>query len=180
MSDGWRRLGGEIIHDAGIFRLRRDAYEHDGRPTRPFYVIESNPWINVVPVTPAGEIVLVRQFRHGIQDSTLEIPGGLVDATDRDPAAAAVRELLEETGHTGSPPELLGVVSSNPAIIDNWTHCFVVRDARPSAAPRPDPHEDVTVEVLPASRVRELVLSGEIHHSLSVCALSLFFLGQEA
>lgn len=180
MRKRWQRQGGELIHDAGIFRLRRDAYEYDGRPTRPFYVIESNPWINVVPVTPSGEIVLVRQFRHGIEDATLEIPGGLVDATDRDPAAAAVRELEEETGYGGDAPELLGVVSSNPAIIDNWTYCFVVRDARPTASPRPDPHEDVTVEILPAARVRELVITGAIHHSLSVCALALYFLRPQA
>lgn len=176
MKEQWRRLGGEIVFDAGIFRLRRDAYEHEGRPTRPFYVLESNAWINVVPVTPKGEIVLVRQYRHGIQQATLEIPGGLADAKDRDPAAAAVRELLEETGHAGAPPELLGRVSSNPAILDNWTYCYVVRDARPVRAPDPDPHEDVTVEILPAARVREMVLKGEIHHSLSACALMLFFM----
>jgi ADP-ribose pyrophosphatase len=172
---GWRRLGGETVHDAGIFLLRRDTYEHLGRPTKPFYILESNSWINVVPVTPAGEIVLVRQFRHGIEEMTLEVPGGLVDARDKDPAAAAQRELAEETGHAGSPPELLGVVSSNPAILTNRTYCFLVRDARPVGAPHPDPHEDVTVEILPAERVRELVLNGGIHHSLSVCALLLYF-----
>jgi 8-oxo-dGTP pyrophosphatase MutT (NUDIX family) len=176
MSERWRRLGSEIIHDAGIFRLRRDAYEHDGQPTRPFYILESNAWINVVPVTPEGGIVLVRQYRHGIGEPTLEVPGGLVDDRDASPAAAAVRELLEETGHAGKPPELLGVVSSNPAILTNRTHCFLVRDARPVGAPSPDPHEDVTVEVHPAARVREMVLKGEIHHSLSAWALLLHFL----
>jgi 8-oxo-dGTP pyrophosphatase MutT (NUDIX family) len=139
-------------------------------------VLESNAWINVVPVTPKGEIVLVRQYRHGIQQPTLEIPGGLVDAADKDPAAAAARELREETGHAGGTPELLGKVSSNPAIIDNWTYCYLVRDAKPVGAPSPDPHEDTTVEIFPAARVREMVLEGEIHHSLSACALMLFFL----
>jgi 8-oxo-dGTP pyrophosphatase MutT (NUDIX family) len=180
MSERWRRLKSEIVHDAGIFRLRRDAYEHDGQPTKPFYVLESNAWINVVPLTPDGGIVLVRQYRHGIEEPTLEIPGGLVDQRDSDPAAAAVRELLEETGHAGRPPELLGVVSSNPAILTNWTHCFLVRDARPVRVPSPDPHEDVTVEVQPMARVREMVKKGEIHHSLSVCALMLFFMSLDA
>lgn len=180
MKNRWRRLKSEILHDAGIFRLRRDAYEHEGRPTRPFYVLESNAWINVVPLTPSGEIVLVRQYRHGIEEETLEVPGGLVDPMDKDPAAAAVRELLEETGHAGAPPELLGTVSSNPAILTNRTWCYLVRDAQPVAQPDPDPHEDVTVEIHPKERVREMVLKGEIHHSLSACALLLFFLRSDA
>jgi len=180
MKERWRRLGGEIVYDAGIFRVRRDAYEHEGQPTHAFHVLESNAWINVVPVTEAGEIVLVRQFRHGIQEPTIEIPGGMVDRRDRDPAAAAVRELMEETGYAGAPPELLGIVSSNPAILTNRTHCFVIRNAKPARAPAPDPHEDVTVELSPAAQVREMVLKGEIHHSLSACALMLYFLGLDA
>jgi 8-oxo-dGTP pyrophosphatase MutT (NUDIX family) len=173
---GWRRLGGEIVHDAGIFRLRRDAYEYDGSMTRPFYVLESNAWINVVPVTPTGEIVMVRQYRHGIQEPTLEVPGGLVDPADEDPAAAAARELKEETGYAGSTPELLAAVSSNPAILDNRTYCYVVRSATRVGPPRPDPYEDVEVETHPIERIPELLLTGTIHHSLSVCALSLFLI----
>jgi len=122
----------------------------------------------------------VRQYRHGIEESTLEVPGGLVDRRDSDPAAAAVRELMEETGHAGAAPELLGAVSSNPAILTNRTYCFLVRDARRVRAPDPDPHEDVTVEIAPKERVREMVLRGEIHHSLSVCALLLFFQREDA
>jgi 8-oxo-dGTP pyrophosphatase MutT (NUDIX family) len=173
---GWRRLGGEIVHDAGIFRLRRDAYEHDGSPTRPFYVLESNAWINVVPITPKGEVVMVRQYRHGIQEPTLEVPGGLVEPADEGLGAAAARELLEETGYAGLPPELLATVSSNPAIIDNRTYCFVVRNAVRVSAPRPDAFEDVEVELHPVASLPRLLLDGTIHHSLSVCALSLFLL----
>jgi 8-oxo-dGTP pyrophosphatase MutT (NUDIX family) len=175
----WRRLGSEVVHDAGIFRLRRDRYEHEGEPTRPFYVLESNAWINVVPVTDEGDVVMVRQYRHGTREVTLEVPGGLVDPGDADPAAAAVRELMEETGYAGSAPELLAAVSSNPAILDNRTYCFVVRNARPVRPASPDPHEDVTVELHPVAKVRELILQGAIHHALSVCALTLFLLRRD-
>jgi 8-oxo-dGTP pyrophosphatase MutT (NUDIX family) len=175
MKKAWRRLRSEIVHDAGVFRLRRDAYEHLGRPTKPYYILESNPWVNVVPLTQGGEVILVRQYRHGIEEPTLEVPGGLVDEGET-PAAAAARELLEETGFEGASPEPLGIVSSNPAILNNRTHCFLVRNCTPKGPAHPDPHEDVTVELRPLAEVRAMVLKGEIHHSLSACALMFLLL----
>jgi len=175
----WRRLSGRVVHDARIFRLREDRYEYEGRPIHPFYVIESNPWINVVAVTPADEVVLVRQFRHGIQARSLEIPGGLVDDGET-PEAAAIRELLEETGYRGDALIPLGEVTSNPAILDNRTHFFLATGARRVAEPRPDDHEDITVELAPVARIPALIESGEIHHSLSVGPLALYLLRREA
>ena len=98
MPREWKRLEAELVLDLGIIRLRRDTYELAS--AHPFHVFESNPWVNVVPVTDAGEVVLVRQYRHGILGPSLEVPGGVVDARDASPRAAAERELLEETGYT--------------------------------------------------------------------------------
>ncbi|MHC4548674.1 MAG: NUDIX hydrolase [Planctomycetota bacterium] len=174
MKELWQRLGGELIHDAGIFKVRRDRYEYRGRPVHPFYVLESAPWVNVVPVTDEGEVVLVRQYRHGVQELSLEIPGGVVDAADADPAAAAARELVEETGYLADRWELLGSVTNNPAILDNRTHCYLATGLHRVAEPAPDEHEDLVVERRPAARLPGLIESGEIHHSLSVCALCLY------
>jgi 8-oxo-dGTP pyrophosphatase MutT (NUDIX family) len=172
-TDVWRRLSGETVYDAGIFRVRRDHYELRGKPTRPFHVIECAPWINVVPLTASGEVVLVRQYRHGIQGMSLEVPGGVVDPADADPAAAAARELLEETGHAGAAMELLAAVSSNPAILENRTYCYLVRDVRRVADPCPDDDEDLEIEVAALDTIPARIAGGEIHHSLSVCALTL-------
>ncbi len=80
MKDRWRRLSSEIVHDAGIFQLRRDKYTHMGRPTHPFYVLETRTWINVVPITVEGDVVLVRQYRGRelrlvIHDDRFELDG---------------------------------------------------------------------------------------------------------
>ena len=175
MKDRWRLLSSEIVHDAGIFQLRRDNYTHQGRPTHPFYVLETGTWINVVPITVEGEVVLVRQYRHGISEVTLEVPGGVVDRAE-EPAAAAARELLEETGYQGDPPVLIGNVSSNPAILTNRTHTYLMSNLRRVAEPSPDEHEDIAVELVQESEIPGLIESGEIHHSLSVLALSLYLL----
>lgn len=176
MKDRWRRLSSRIVHDAGIFKLRRDEYEHQGRPTHPFYVLETRTWINVVPLTVEGEVVLVRQFRHGIGEVTLEVPGGVMDPSDADPAAAAARELLEETGYAGDPPVLLGDVTSNPAILTNRTHTYLAPNLRRVADPQPEEHEDLEVRLVPAGDIPRLLEEGTVHHSLSVVALSLYLL----
>lgn len=173
MTTPWKRLGGETVYDAGIFRVRKDRYELRGGPVHPFHVIECAPWITVVPVTERGDVVLVRQYRHGIRGMSLEAPGGVMDESDADPAAAAARELLEETGHAAAKLELLAAVTSNPAILENRTYCFLARGARRVAEPTLDADEALTVERVPLDRIPALIDSGEIHHSLSVCALTL-------
>jgi 8-oxo-dGTP pyrophosphatase MutT (NUDIX family) len=173
----WRRTGRDLVHDAGIFRVRRDLYEYRGVPTHPFSVIEAAPWTNVVAVTEARDVVLVRQFRHGVEADSLEVPGGMVDREDASPAEAAARELLEETGYACPRLEPLLSVTSNPAILTNRTHFFLARGARRVAEPVLAPDEDLTVELHPVGAIRGLIASGEVHHSLCVCALSLYLLG---
>ena len=166
----WRRLVSETVYDARIFRLRKDSYEFAGEPSHPIYVLEAPSWVNVVAITRDKSVVLVRQFRHGVEQLSLEVPGGIIDPHDRDPAAAAARELLEETGYQGRIEPLL-TVTSNPAILDNKTHFFLCREAERVAEPTPDPHEELEVVLRPANAVVDLVRSGEIEHSLSVAAL---------
>jgi len=180
METSWKRLGGEVVHDAGIFRVRKDRYLHHGRPTHPYHVIEAAPWVNVVATTRSGEIVLVRQFRHGIQAESLELPGGIVDPDDKDPTAGASRELLEETGYRAERWVRLGAVTSNPAILENRTFCYRASQAERVAAPAPGRDEELVVELHPPARVRELLRAGRIHHSLCVAALGLHFLPTDA
>ena len=172
MKHLWERRQGNRVYDATIFEVHREEYDFRGRPAgHAFHVLKANDWVNVVPVTSSGEIVLVRQFRHGILEDCLEIPGGVIDSGDPDPAAAAARELFEETGFRGGVPEELGSVSSNPAILRNRTWSFVVRDAAVAGEPEPDEHEAIEVELRPKSEILGLIERGEIHHALSVVAL---------
>jgi len=176
MKERWKLLRSEEVYDAGVVRLRRDAYEHAGAPTHDFYVLDAPPWVNVAAVTPDRRVVLVRQYRHGIREVTLEVPGGVMDPQDRDPAAAAERELLEETGYRGRALVRLGEVTCNPAILANRTHAFLVEDARRVASPKPDAHEDLEIELCPLEDIPRLLAAGAIHHALSVSALALLLL----
>ena len=135
-----------------------------------YEVLRLQPWVNVVALTPEDEIVLVEQYRHGIDAITLEIPGGLVDPGE-DPAHAAMRELLEETGYQGEGPELLGRVFPNPAIQDNVCSSYLVREARQVAPLQLDAGEDIAVMTVPRVDLPELLRHGQIRHTLVISAL---------
>ncbi|MHC4956476.1 MAG: NUDIX hydrolase [Planctomycetota bacterium] len=181
MEHLWDRRHAEITYDAGIFQIRKDRYDFRGQPAgHPFHVIQAPDWVNVVAVTPDQRVVLVRQFRHGVRENCLEIPGGVIDPGDADAAAAGARELLEETGYRGGTTKSLGSVSSNPAILSNRTHSFCISDAQLVAPPQPDAHEAIEVECVPVTALLGLIESGEIHHSLSVVALLRFLTGEHA
>ena len=130
-------------------------------------------WVNVVARTPDDKLVLVKQFRFGTNDFSLEIPGGVIEKGE-DPVAAGVRELLEETGYGGGRVSLLGSVHANPAIQVNLCHMVFVDGAVPSGPIHWDADEEIQVSTVPVAEVLALARSGRITHSLSVAALMLF------
>ena len=168
----WERVGDEEVQDFRIFRIRRFlARSPRTGEARPFTILDCADWVNVIACTDAGDCVLVRQFRHGSGDVTLEIPGGVIDPGEP-PAAAAARELLEETGYAGGAPILLGSVDPNPAIQTNRCHTFLIEGCVRVAEPSPDPGEDLGVVLLPAAEVVAAARGGRIRHALVLCALA--------
>lgn len=141
----------------------------------PFYVLNCPDWVNVIAETTDGRIILVEQYRHGINDLSLEIPGGVIDAGE-DPQTAALRELEEETGYVAESIEKLGKVSSNAAILNNYTHTFLAKNCRLEKAQALDEHEQIRVHVYSKEEVAEAVKAGTIHHAMVVAALGLWLL----
>jgi 8-oxo-dGTP pyrophosphatase MutT (NUDIX family) len=136
-----------------------------------FHVLDCPDWACVVPVTTAGEVVLVRQFRAGVAALTLEPPGGLVEP-GQTPEQTAARELLEETGYAGRV-ELLGWLHPNPAILTNRVHLFAVRDAVRVADPQFDGQgEHCETVVLARSAALEAMRQGAITHVIGLAAMS--------
>jgi ADP-ribose pyrophosphatase len=103
MIKHWKLLDSTLETDCRVFRVRT---EHAVSPRTGkegiFHTIDSAPWVNVIAITEKSDVVLIHQYRHGNHQVSIEIPGGLVE--EADPAEAATRELLEETGFEGDLP----------------------------------------------------------------------------
>jgi 8-oxo-dGTP pyrophosphatase MutT (NUDIX family) len=153
-----------------VFSLRTDrARSPRTGVAHDFFVLESAPWVNIIPLTPDEQVVMVYQYRHGTRDITLEIPGGLVEAGDS-PEAAAHRELREETGYQAGSMTSLGFVHPNPAIQTNICHTFLARDVFPGGVQEQDEREDIGVVLIPLAEIPHLIRKGTISHALVIVA----------
>ncbi len=169
----WQKLSSEVRFKTRIFEVTAAQFRHGPRgTTKEFSVINATDWVNVIALTPEGQLVLVRQFRFGINELSLEIPGGVMEAGE-DPVAAGCRELEEETGFSGTG-RLLGSVHPNPAIQSNRCHFVLVETARKTHELGWDEDEELQVVVLPVDDVYALARNGGITHSLVLDALFLF------
>ncbi|MCO4762411.1 MAG: NUDIX hydrolase [Myxococcales bacterium] len=139
-------------------------------PSHDFFVINSPDFVNVVALTDDGHCVLVEQWRHGTQDHTLEIPGGLVDAGE-DPETAARRELLEETGYVAETWIEVGQCRPNAAIQSNRCTTFLALGATKVAEPQFDGTEHCVLHTQPWTEVVQMVRDGRIDHALVVAAV---------
>jgi 8-oxo-dGTP pyrophosphatase MutT (NUDIX family) len=175
----WTVVDTEAVQDCTIFRVHRDrARSPRSGDVHLWWRIAAAPWCNVVPVTEDGRVVMVRQWRHGSRALTLEIPGGIVDPGET-PAAAAARELLEETGYGGGDLVAIGTLNPNPAIFDNRVHTFWARDVRPLGPIANHGEEETSVELVPLADLDRRVAAGDIDHALVVAALHWFHLARK-
>jgi ADP-ribose pyrophosphatase len=177
MIEPWPIIESRQGPDMGLFRIRinhcrspRTGHEHD------FYVIDFPNWVQILPITPNDQVVMTRQYRHGCGQILLELPGGLIDKDDSDPRETAVRELLEETGYRGEDLFLLARTYPQPAVLNNVGLTYLARDVTRAADPSLDAAEDIEVCLVELERIPEMIQKGEICHSQTVMALSLYFL----
>lgn len=171
MLKTWNLQHSSYPYDYSIFKIREDVSLRPwDQQEQSFVVLECPDWVNIIPVTREGKILLVRQFRQGSKTITLEIPGGMIDSSDSSPESAAKRELEEETGAVSSRWIFLGNCVPNPAFQDNECYHYLALDVEQIKPIQPDPNESFETVSVSLEELDQLVASGEISHSLVLAA----------
>jgi ADP-ribose pyrophosphatase len=168
----WKTLSSEYIFNDRWFRVRKDKCRTPGgKIVDPYYVYEFPTWVGAVPVTEEGKIVMIRQYRHALGETIIEIPGGCVDDTDRSTEIAIARELLEETGYTFSSYEYLGRISANPSTNNNLLHMFLAKGGRQVAPQSLDENEEIEVVLLSVQELKQLLRENKIIQGMHVSCI---------
>lgn len=135
-----------------------------------YHVLEYPDWTCTIPVTTAGELVMIEQYRYGIDQITLELPGGAI-GLDEPPLDAARRELTEETGYGGGEWSFVGKSAPDPTRHTNWAWFYVAHGVEDLGAQDLDEAEHIGVKIVPGAEALELAVSGGLAHAVHVAAL---------
>lgn len=179
-SQNWKILSSNYLVNAPWAVLRKDScLMPSGHVVPEYYVLEYPNWVNVVALTEENEIILVKQYRHGIGECVLEIPGGVIDEGESS-LVAAKRELLEETGYLFESFEKLCDLFPNPATSNNTTTTYLARGGRKVQEQELDLQEDIEVILASPTEVKTFLLHNKFGQALHTAALfyALISLGE--
>ena len=168
----WKTLSSEYLYKDTWFTIRKDTCEKpDGKIVSPYYVYEFPTWVAAVPITEDGKVLMVRQYRHAIEETILEIPGGCLDDTDKSYEAGIARELSEETGYVFDNYQYLGKISPNPSTNNNWMHMFLATGGKKVGEQQLDHNEEIEVVLVSIEELKQLLRENRIVQSMHVTAI---------
>jgi ADP-ribose pyrophosphatase len=167
-----KTLSTQQIYQGRAVNIHVDTVEKTGGTKTTREVVEHSDCVAVVVLDEQGDVLLVRQFRHPVGKSLLEIPAGGIDPGE-EPVDSVRRELQEEIGYFPRKLDKLGGFYSIPGYGTEYLHCFLATDLVPARLVAEDTNDIELVRVSP-NEIPGLIASGEICDAKSIAALLTF------
>jgi len=159
----WQVLESKYSYRDRWLAVRSDTVRvPNGTILSPYHTIEFPEWVCAIALTSRQEIVLIEEYRHGIEGNSFELPCGAPDHAGEDVLAAMKRELQEETGYASDEWHALGSATANTARQNNRVHFFLALDARKVSAQSLDPGEVIATHLLPWDRFVTDIAEGRL------------------
>lgn len=168
----WKVLSSKYLAKEPWFTVRCEHVQlPNGNEIPNYYIFEYPEWVNVIAITKEKQFVFIRQYRHGLGKTCIELCAGVCEKEDPSPMISAQRELLEETGYGNGNWELLMEVSANASTNTNITYCYLATDVEKISEQHLEPSEDITVHLLSLEEARKLLLNDEMKQATQVAPL---------
>lgn len=171
----WKLLESKYIIQRPWATLRVDRLElPNGNIKDEYYVLEYPTWVNMVAITDDGNVLFVKQYRHGANQIMVELPAGVVE-DDEESEVAARRELLEETGYAFDKIEYICQLFANPATSGNLTYTYLLTGGRKVQEQDLDSSEDIEVVEMTIEEAKQFLFDNKIGQALHSSALFYTF-----
>ena len=162
----WKILSSQYLSKHQYFTARKDVCETaDGKIIDEYFVVELPTTVCAVAITEEHEVLMVRQYRHPVEETLLEIPGGFIDENET-PGQALKRELKEETGYEFTSVINVGRIAANPGVLNNFTYFFLAKGGKKTAEQKLDNNEELQLEKISIPELKDLFLENKIMQSL--------------
>ena len=172
LSKNWSRKSSSPVVKSTLFSIRKDHMVNLATNAEfDITIMESLDSVNVIAITEDNHIVFARQYRFGIEATTLELPGGMLDEGE-DPVTAGIRELAEETGYQGDEVIYLGKTAAHPVFMNAFIHHVLVLNAKANTKTNFDDGELIDVQLIPSNEIAQSMLKGVFDHPHTIAALS--------